>query len=136
MIGVYKCPGCGVEQGYRGRCPKCRKAAKKSARAEDRARVRMKVASDKGMAKTAALQAIKAILSPFVTKCARCERPGKGFKSKRNPDGLEAHHPFRRRGYWFFIVVPLCHRCHEEVEQHGDQAREDRWLIKEPIKRR
>jgi hypothetical protein len=101
-------------------------------------RARVKARSDKEALRQAALKGIKAILGPFVKHCLRCNQPnraGTGFKSKANPLGLEAHHPFRRRGYFYFVVVPLCETCHEEVEQDGNQARADRWIVKDPVKK-
>lgn len=140
-VGVYACPTCGTELRFRGRCQDCKRSDKrriqKPPKPSNRAkrRARLKARSDKELLRSAALKAIKLILNPFVTNCLRCNRPGSGFKSRKNPAGFEAHHPFRRRGYFFFLVVPLCETCHEEVEKHGDQARADRWLIKDPIKK-
>lgn len=163
MIGSFNCPACGTRQKFAGRCRECSKKRRADRAAElkkpskrrqdlNRAkeagtknppkpsgrlsrRTRVKAKSDKRILAEAALKAIKVILGPFVTNCLRCNCPGSGFKSSTNPGGFEAHHWARRRGYFFFVVIPLCPACHEEVERHGDQARADRWLIKDPIKK-
>ena len=143
-VGTYNCPSCSEEQPYRGTCQKCRKAGKHRGPRSDakrtshpifKPRARVKAVSARRTLEGAAYKVLKVILSPFVKKCLRCSQPGSGWLSAKNPNGLEAHHPFRRRGWWLFVIVPLCGGCHREVEEDGNQARLDRWIVKAPIEK-